>query len=207
VGDVKTAGLTAAPEAVIYFPYRQVGAMSNAVDVILRSGLGPVTLAPGLRKAAARLDPQQPIGEMSTMDHRLTESASRPRLAAVLLGSFAALGLILATVGLYGVMSFLVRWRFREIGIRLALGARPSDVVRMILTHSFKVILGGVVVGACCSLWLNRLIQTLLYGVSSADPLTFVVATGFLCLVGLSASYLPAYEASGIDPVTTLRSE
>ena len=205
VGDVKTAGLAAAPEAVIYFPYRQTGA--NGVDVILRSGRDPGAIAPGLRKTLARLDPQQPIAEISTMDLRLTESASRPRLAAVLLGSFAALGLILATVGLYGVMTFLVRWRFREIGIRLAIGAQPSDVTRMIFAHSFKVILGGVVVGVCGSLWLNRLIQTLLYGVSAADPLTFVLATGFLCLVGLSASYLPAREASGIDPITTLRSE
>jgi ABC-type antimicrobial peptide transport system permease subunit len=199
--------LAAAPEAVIYFPYRQTGLMSDAVDVVLRSGLEPLAIAPGLRKTVARLDSQQPIAEMSTMDRRLTESASKPRLAAVLLGSFAALGLILATVGLYGVMSFLVRWRFREIGIRLAIGARPNDVTRMILAHSLKVILGGVVVGLCCSLSLNRLIQNLLYGVSAADPLTFALATGFLCLVGLGASYLPAHEASGIDPVTTLRSE
>ena len=104
-------------------------------------------------------------------------------------------------------MSFLVRWRFREIGIRLAVGAQPRDVLRMILAQSLKVILAGVAAGVLCALGLNRLIRGLLYGVSPADPLTFAGAIAFLVLVGLAASYLPARQASKIDPVTTLRSE
>jgi putative ABC transport system permease protein len=125
----------------------------------------------------------------------------------VLLGCFAALGLELATVGLYGVMSFLVRWRFREIGIRLAVGAQPRDIRRMILAQSLKVIFSGVTAGVFCALWLSRLIRGLLYGVSPADPLTVGGAIVFLVLVALAASYLPARQASKIDPVTTLRSE
>jgi putative ABC transport system permease protein len=104
-------------------------------------------------------------------------------------------------------MSFLVRWRFREIGIRLAVGAQPRDVLRMILAQSLKVTFAGVAAGGFCAFWLNRLIRNLLYGVSPADPLTFGGAIVFLVFVGLAASYLPARQASKIDPVTTLRSE
>jgi ABC-type antimicrobial peptide transport system permease subunit len=148
-----------------------------------------------------------PVGEMQTMEQRLNESASRPRLAAVLLGCFAALGLVLATVGLYGVMSFSVRWRFSEIGIRLAIGARPRDVVGMILMQGFRVIFAGIAAGICCAFFSNRLIQSLLYGVSAVDPLTFCLTVGFLALVGLLACYIPARQASKIDPMATLRSE
>jgi ABC-type antimicrobial peptide transport system permease subunit len=153
------------------------------------------------------MDSSISIGDMQTMDRHLDQSAARPRLAALLLGCFAALGLVLATVGLYGVMSFLARWRFREIGIRLAIGAQPRDVMRMILAQSLKVICAGVLVGVGCALWLNRLMQGLLYGVSPADPLTFGLAIGFLAVVGLAASYIPARHASAIDPMATLRSE
>ncbi len=209
VRDVKTGGLATAPEPVIYFPYRQTGAMGIGEDVgiLIRTPWNAAAIGPALRKLAAQLDSRQPIAEMQTLDQRLTESVSRPRLATVLLGCFAALGLVLATVGLYGVMSFLVRWRFREIGIRLAVGAQPRDVLRMILAQSLKVIFSGVTAGVFCALGLSRLIGSLLYGVSPADPLTFGAAIVFLVSVGLAASYLPARQASRIDPVTTLRSE
>jgi predicted permease len=209
VRDVKTAGLAVPPEPVMYFPYRQTAAMGIGEDVgiLVRTALHPETIGPALRKQVAQLDSRQPFVEMQTLDQRLTESVSRPRLATVLLGCFAALGLVLATVGLYGVMSFLVRWRFREIGIRLAVGAQPRDVLRMILAQSLQVIFTGVTAGVFCAFWLNRLIRSLLYGVSPADPFTFAGAIVFLVFVGLAASYLPARQASKIDPVTTLRSE
>jgi putative ABC transport system permease protein len=104
-------------------------------------------------------------------------------------------------------MSFLVRWRFSEIGIRLAIGAQPRDVVGMILIQGFKVIFAGIAVGICCALVSNRLIQSLLYGVSAVDPLTFSLTVGFLAFVGLMACYIPARQASKIDPMTTLRAE
>jgi putative ABC transport system permease protein len=202
VRDVKTAGLAAAPEPVMYFPYRQTEAIGVGEDlnILVRTALNPLAIAPELRKLA-------PLSEMRTLDQRLTESVSRPRLATVLLGCFAALGLMLATVGLYGVMSFRVRWKFREIGIRLAIGAQPSDVRRMILMQSLRVILAGVAVGVLGALALNRLIGSLLYGVSPTDPLTFVCAFGILILVGLAASLHPARQASKIDPILTLRIE
>jgi putative ABC transport system permease protein len=209
VGDVKTAGLAAAPEAVVYFPYHQLtgGFLGDDMGILVRSVLDPAALAQEVRKRITQVDSNVTIGEMQTMDRHLNQSAAGPRLAALLLGCFAALGLVLATVGLYGVMSFLVRWRVREIGIRLAIGAQPRDVTRMVLAQSVKVIFAGVVVGTGCALWLNRLMQGLLYGISAADPLTFGLAIGFLTAVGLMASYLPARQASAVDPMTTLRSE
>jgi putative ABC transport system permease protein len=209
VRDVKTAGLAAAPEPVIYFPYRQTEAVGvgQDVDILVRTALNPAAIAPELRKLATQLDSRQPLLEIRTLDQHLTDSVSRSRLATVLLACFAALGLVLATVGLYGVMSFRVRWKFREIGIRLAIGAQPSDVRRMILMQSLKVILAGVAVGVLGALALNRLIGSLLYGVSPTDPLTFAFAIGILVLVGLAASLLPARQASKIDPILTLRIE
>jgi ABC-type antimicrobial peptide transport system permease subunit len=117
------------------------------------------------------------------------------------------LGLVLATVGLYGVMSLLVRGRFRDIGIRLAIGARPQDVLRMVLMQSVQIIFLGVASGICCALLLTRLMQSLLYGTSSSDPFTLGAVTVFLVLVALAASYFPARRASQIDPMTTLRVE
>jgi putative ABC transport system permease protein len=207
VGDVKNAGLAASPEPAIYFPYRQTGGIGEQEWIIVRTTLNPIGLESGLRKRIAQLDSQQPVGEMQTLDHRLDESASGPRLAALLLGCFAVLGLVLATVGVYGVMSYLVRWRFSEIGIRLAIGAQPRDVVGMILIQGSKVVFTGIAVGIACALVSSRLIHSLLYGASAVDPFTFSLSVGFLAFVGLVACYVPARQASKIDPVTTLRSE
>lgn len=204
VGDVKTAGLASAPEPVIYFPY-QDGVPDPAL--VLRTFLDPAILGPELRKRVLQLDPLQPVASIQTVEEHLNDSVSRPRLATILLACFAALGLLLAGVGLYGVMSFLVRWRFREIGIRLAIGAQPDDVLRMVLARSLRVILAGAAAGIVCALWLNRLMHGLLYGVSPADPLTFCAAVVFLALVGLAASYIPARQAAHIDPMTTLRAD
>jgi len=212
VADVKTAGLSASPEPVIYFPYRQLGRIDTGflgdnIGILVRSVLEPAAIAPDVRRRITQLDSSISIGNLETMDSHLDRSAARPRLAALLLGGFAGLGLGLATVGLYGVMSFLVRWRVREIGIRLAIGARPRDVMRLVLRQSATVILAGAAVGTACALSLTRLMRGLLYGISAADPLTFFLAIAFLSAVGLMASYLPAREASTVDPMATLRSE
>jgi putative ABC transport system permease protein len=207
VADVRTAGLVFPPESVIYFPYAQAGAMDEDVGILVRSAVNPAYIEPQLRRNIARLDLQQPITDMQTMDQRLNESVAKPRLATVLLGCFAVLGMTLATVGLYGVMSLLVRGRFWDIGIRLALGARPHDVLRMVLTQSVQIIFIGIASGICCALLLTRLMQSLLYNVSASDPLTLGAVTGFLVLVALTASYFPARRASQIDPMATLRVE
>ncbi len=207
VSDVKTAGLVSPPEPVIYFPYSQAGTMNDEVGILLRTAFHPAYLEPELRRQIAGLDLQQPVTEVQTLDRRLNESVAKPRLATVLLGCFASLGLILAMVGLYGVMSLLVRGRWRDIGIRLAIGARPCDVLRMILKQSLQIIFLGIVSGIGCALLLTRWLQSLLYDVSASDPFTLSAVTGLLVLVALAASYFPARRASQIDPMTTLRVE
>lgn len=207
VADVKTGGLMSAPESVIYFPYSQVGTMNKDVGILVRTVVSPTYIEPELRRQIARLDLRQPIIAMQTMNQRLNESVAKPRLAAVLLGFFAALGLTLATVGLYGVMSLLVGGRFRDIGVRLALGARPYDILCMVLLQSIQIIVLGVAVGICCALFVTRLMRSLLYGVSASDPLVFSAVTAVLVLVALIASYFPARRASQIDPMATLRVE
>jgi putative ABC transport system permease protein len=209
VADVKTAGLLSPPESAIYFPYSRVGPRDSDdnVGILVRSAVNPVYIEPELRREIARLDLQQPIVAMQTMDQRLNESVAKPRLAAFLLGSFAALGLLLASLGLYGLISLLTRGKFREIGVRIALGARSFDIVRMVLMQSLRIIFVGILVGICCALPLTRLLQSLLYGVSASDPLIFSGVTGFLAFVALAASYFPARSASQIDPMATLRVE
>jgi putative ABC transport system permease protein len=207
VADVRTAGLASPPESVIYLPCLQVGTMTDDVGILLRTAFNPAYIEPALRKQVAYLDSQQPVTGIQTMDQRLNESVAKPRLAAILLGCFATLGLLLATVGLYGVMSLLVRGRLHDIGIRLAIGARPHDVLRMILMQSVQIIAMGIVGGVCCALVVTRFLKSLLYNVSASDPLTISAVIGFLVLVTLAASYLPARRASQVDPVTTLRVE
>lgn len=208
VADVKTAGLASPAESVIYFPYSQVGTMDDDdVGVLLRTAFAPVYIEPELRRQIARLGQEESMTQMQTMDQRLNESIAKPRLASVLLGCFAVLGLVLATVGLYGVMSLLVRGRFRDIGIRLAIGARPHDVLRMVLMQSIQIIFLGIATGICCALLLTRFMQSLLYSMSSSDPFTLGAVTAFLVLAALAASYFPARRASQIDPMTTLRVE
>ena len=207
VADVKTAGLASSPESVIYFPYLQVGTMTDDVGILLRTAFNSAYVEPALRKQVASLDAQQPITDIETMDQRLSESVAKPRLATILLSCFAAIGVLLATVGLYGVMSLLVRGKLHDIGIRLAIGARPLDILRMVLMHSVQIIAIGIASGFCCALVLTRFLKSLLYNVSASDPLTMSGVTAFLALVALAASYFPARRASQVDPATTLRVE
>jgi predicted permease len=207
VADIKTAGLGTAPEPVVYFPYRQTPFDLNGVGILIRTAANPGSIARAVRQRVAQLDPEQAVTETATMEERLNGSVSRPRLTAVLLGCFAAMGLVLATVGLYGAMSFLVKSRLREMGIRLAVGARPGDLVRLVLGQSLRLILGGAAVGLAVSAWLTRFVENLLYGVSAKDPLAFAGAVGFLVLVGIAAVLAPARQAAGVDPAATLRGE
>lgn len=207
VADVRGAGLTSPAESIIYLPYAQVGAMDEDVGILVRSAFSMSYMEPELRKTVSQLDAQEPITEMRSMDQRLNESAAKPRLATLLLGCFAILGLVLATVGLHGVMSLLVNGRLRDIGIRLAVGARPEDVLLMVLCQSGKIILIGIGAGLCCALWLTRLMRGLLFQVSAFDPVILMAVTGFLALVGMSASYFPARRAARVDPLAMLRAE
>jgi putative ABC transport system permease protein len=208
VGDVKMGGLANPAEPAIFVPYRQSGFVGGeGAGFVIRTPVGVASLAAEIRKQVAQVDPQQPVIEVETLDHRLDDATARPHLAAVLLGGFGVIGLLLAALGLHSVMFVLVRSRFREIGIRLALGGQPREIVLLILRASLRVMFAGVVAGILCAVALSRLVHSLWWGISATDPLTFAVSTVLLILAGLAASFLPARQASRIDPSEVLRTE
>jgi ABC-type antimicrobial peptide transport system permease subunit len=157
--------------------------------------------------AVHQVGPDIPVVNVLSMEDVIAQSVSPQRFNFFLLASFAALALLLAAVGIYGVLSYTVRRRVREIGIRMALGASHSDVLRMIVTDGMKPILLGVGIGLAAALALSRLVASLVFGVRPTDPLTFAAVVLILITVGMLANVLPAYRATRIEPVRTLREE
>lgn len=208
VPDVKTAGLASPAEPTVFVPYRQSGFVGgDGVGFLVRTALDAAPLGPEIRRQVAQVDPQQPVIRIEMLDQRLSESVVRPRLAAVLLGGFAVLGLVLAALGLHSVMFAMVRSRYREIGIRLAMGGLPGDMVWLVLGESLLVMAIGLAIGTGCALWLSRVLESLWFEVSGADPVTFVGSAMLLVATGLAASWLPARQASRVDPMEILRNE
>jgi len=204
-GDVKTSGLTAAPEATAYFPYRQTGLAS--VGLVLQSALDSSVIAGELRRQVAAIDASLPVAFIQTMDQRLTESVSKPRFTAALLAAFAALALVLGIAGIYGVMGCRVRWQFRELAVRQALGAQPGDIVRHVLRQGIAIIAPGFCVGLAGSLAATRWMRGMLYEVSPADPATFAGVSAVLIAVALLACWIPAARAARMDPLAALRQD
>ncbi|HEV2489545.1 MAG TPA: ABC transporter permease [Candidatus Acidoferrales bacterium] len=205
VGDVKANGMDAAVGPMIYWPYFQFP--QNFNTFVVRGAGNPMSLVSGVKSAIWAVDSNQPISRIRTMDQILSESLARRRLYMVLLGVFAGAALLLAAVGIYGVVSYSVSQRTHEMGIRLALGAQRSDVLRLILGQGTGVALLGIAIGIVASLALTRLMSSLLFGVSATDPLTFAVVAILLMLVALTACYIPARRAMRVDPLVALRYE
>jgi hypothetical protein len=174
--------------------------------VIARTAIDPRLAANSIRSVFGELDPTLPV-EMETMPQRLREIDRRPRFYAILLGVFAAMGVLIAAVGLFGVMSFLVAQRTREIGIRMALGATPTGIVRMTLGAAARWAAAGIAFGAVGSFTVARLLRSLLFRVQPGDPMAIGAAMLVLCIVTLAAAAAPARRASGLDPGRTLREE
>ncbi len=189
----------------MYFPFRQ--SPMPYMTLVVRTSGDAAALADTVRRLVAEIDPDQPITGVTTMDQVLSDSLTRRRFSMVLLGVFAAIGMLMAAVGLYGVMSFFVAQRTHEIGIRLALGAQQGDVVRLVVTEGLKLVTTGLVIGALGALGLTRLIAALIHGVSAADPPSFALAAALLVAAGLLASYVPARRAVRVEPMSVLRSE
>jgi len=203
VRHVYTAGPQEEGEPQLYFPLAQWP--QSLMFVVARTTTPPTALTPSLRRAVRALDPDLPVTNLRSVSDIASAALSRQRFNTLLLAVFALAALALASVGLYGVMSYLVSQRTREIGVRVALGALPNEVRGLVVRESLLIAAGGVVVGVAASLALSRVVAGLLYGVMPVDVPTYASITGLLLLVALSAAYGPARRATRIDPVTALR--
>ena len=173
----------------------------------VRSDGNPLALLGAIREQIAQLDRDQPIANIQTMEARVSASVAQRRMQMNVLGLFSAMAALLAAIGIYGVMSYAVTQRAREIGVRLALGAARRDVVALVLRQGFAMVAVGVALGFIGALLLTRLLRTLLFNVSPTDPLVFSGIVLLLALTSWIATYVPARRAAGLDPLVTLRSE
>ncbi len=205
VGDTKLYGLANPSRLEVYVPFHQ--AVTGSMKLIVKSATEPSSLTSEVRSAVASLDKDQPVFDIETMDQYVRDSVSTRRITFFVLGCFSALSLVLAGVGIYGVISYSVAQRTREIGIRVALGARSGDVLQMVITQGAKIAMTGVFIGIAASLCLTQLMSKLLFSVSSTDPLTFVVVALAILFTALLASCVPARRALRADPASTLRFE
>ncbi len=210
VGDVRHEALNADPQPEVYIPERQgfvalgIG-LGRTLSLVVRAALDGMSIAPAIRAAVAGIDPQQPIGAIRTMDQMIAESVGTYRLNFVLVSAFAVVALLLTAAGLYGVMSYLVAQRTREIGVRMALGASRRQVMSLVIRQAGAMTLAGIAIGILGALLLTRFMTTLLFGISAADPKVYAAVSVLLAVVALAAAAIPSRRATGIDPLTALR--
>jgi predicted permease len=205
VGDVRLTRLDTSPRAALYWPQSQLS--NSFMSVISRGKDGRPPTAAELRAAIATVDPELPLTSVQEMEDVVSRSLGRPRLTLTLMSLFGGVALILAAIGLYGVVAFGVSQRVREIGLRMALGASSKDVSRLVLREGLKLAILGVAIGVAGALFLGRFLESLLYEVEPRDPMTLAVIAVLLVGVALGASYFPARRASRIDPFRALRTE
>jgi putative ABC transport system permease protein len=205
VRDVRSEQLDAPLRGTLYFPHAQTPNASMAI--VIRTVADPMQLVNAVRGQVLALDHDQPIFDVKTMEDRLSNSLGRRRFTVVLLSGFSLLAMMLAGIGIYGVMAYAVAQRTHEIGIRMALGAAERDVLGMVLGQGLRLVCIGLVAGLAGALLLTKLMSTLLYGVSPDDPPTYAAVSAALIMVAIAASYFPARRAIRIDPINALRYE
>jgi putative ABC transport system permease protein len=205
VGHAAHEGLDADPRVQLYLSYRQTARPAMAVAV--RTQGNPERYVNLVRDAVRSVDPDQPISNIARMDELLSRSVGERRLSMMLLSLFSGIALVLASVGIYGVMSYSVTERSRELGVRIALGADRSDVLRLVLRQGMRLAILGIGIGLAAALALTRLIESQLYGVTATDPTTFVLVAGVLAATALVANLIPAIRATRLDPAVVLREE
>jgi putative ABC transport system permease protein len=202
VGDIRHFGLDVDPKPEMYVPFAQEPYFTTIY--VVRSNQDPRGLLPAVQREVQALDPAIPLANVRSFENLIADSVAPRRLSVVLLGVFAGVAVLLASVGIYGVMSFLVVQRTHEIGVRMALGAQRSDVLKLVLTRSLTLISAGTIIGLIFALMSTHTLRALLYSVSAFDAATFVLVTILLGAVGLAASYLPAMRATRADPMIVL---
>jgi putative ABC transport system permease protein len=209
VADVREMGMDAPIKAEMYIPYRQIATFPfyKPRDLVIRTEGDPVSIVPAVRREVHAVDPDQPLSNIATMDEQLSEETGSRGLAMTLLSSFAGLALLLATIGIYGVLAYFVTQHVPEIGVRLALGAQPRDILALVLKKGMSLVLGGVAIGLLASFALTRLMSGLLFGIGANDPLTFAGVALLLVVVALVACLVPARRATKVDPMIALRYE
>jgi predicted permease len=204
VGDVRQRNLLEGPTPTVYLYTRAANSMATFA---IRTSAPPATLIQPVEGAIRAIDPEQPVADNRTMVQVLDGQLTSQRFSALLLGVFAGIALLLAAFGIYSVLSYIVRGRSREIGIRTALGAQAADVFRLVIVESLSPVLAGIGVGTVAALATARVMKTLVFGVSASDPLTLAAVAATLALVALMASLAPVYHALRLDPVKVLRED
>ena len=210
VRDVKQGGVGSKTGTELYFLAEQGRALNFApsnMNIVIRSAMPLESLSPTIRQIVGDMDPTLPIVRLRTMDDVFAESVSRPRFLAQLLGMFAGLALLLAAIGTYGILSYSVSERRKEIGIHMALGATRGTVLGMVLGQGARLTVVGLVVGVAAALMLTRFLQTQLFNVKPSDPGTIAAVVAFIAVVAATACYLPASRATRVDPMVVLRDE
>jgi predicted permease len=206
VKDVRQNDFIAEPKMQMYFSYRQVkDLVANAL--VVRTSVDPLSLATSVRNTIWAVDKDQPVANIDAMEHIVAGAVARQRFSMLLLAIFAGLALVLAAVGIYGVMSYSVAQQTREIGIRIALGAQRGDVLRMTVKEGLKLVGVGLLIGLISAFVLTRVMESLLFGISATDPVTFGIICVVLLIVATLASYIPALRAATVDPMVALRAQ
>jgi putative ABC transport system permease protein len=212
VGNVRHSGLDAELNPETYYHYLQIppdvmGFTEGTMALVLRTSGEPEDLTASVRNELRTIDPDQPVFDVRTMAEVVSGSVAQPRFRTLLLGIFAGLALLLAAIGLYGVMAYSVTQRVNELGVRAALGAGPADILRLIVGHGLRLALAGIGVGLILAAAFSRILSKLLFGIGAIDPLTFLITSLGMFLVAGMASLVPAMKASRVDPAVALRRE
>jgi predicted lysophospholipase L1 biosynthesis ABC-type transport system permease subunit len=203
VGDVKQESLRTPTPPQVYEPFSQKP--TRSFQVLLRAPENPTDLVDPVRRAVRAIDNAQPISTARLLDDMVARSLTRDRFSVLILGAFASLALLLAAVGLYGVMAYAVTQRTNEIGIRMALGAQPHGILRLVMIQSLQMVTIGLGTGLLAAFVLTRILASLLYEVKARDPITFTAVAILLAGVALAAALIPARRAARVDPVVALR--